>query len=379
MLALFCNKKLPKQPKYPILAKMDSFSLSFWIFASLISLIFHSLYVHSGIGVQDIPNERSLHTEKTKKSGGMVFLPLFLCFLLWVTYSGQTKGSPFESIHFQLLSILPFLLSGVVFFGLLGFVDDLISLSPNIRLSLELLFAGIWFYHLNITPTILSYVIENRIVSLSVFIFLLVFIVNLVNFMDGLDLYVIASFFFSSLSFGFIFSELFFPNSVFFVIMVCLFLALFGFIFYNSPKAKLFMGDSGSLGIGFIILSLPLLSAKTDQVGFDITLLFYLFPVFWVDGIFTILLRSWQKKHIFQAHREHLYQNLTDTSLGKKGTCLLLSLLNLPAGGIYVYSQFLNPYMKVSHTILLLGTLACYLFVYLLIRLSLKTGRKNLA
>ncbi|WP_411821677.1 sugar phosphotransferase [Leptospira sp. 'Mane'] len=306
-------------------------------------------------------------------------MTLFLCILLWVTYSGQTPGSPFSNINSDLLSVLPFIISGVVFFGLLGFIDDLISLSPNIRLGLELLFSGIWFYQLDLTPTIFHYVIENRIVSLSLFIFLMVFIVNLVNFMDGLDLYLVSSFFFSSLSFGFVFSKLFFPDSVFFVILVCLFLAMFGFIFYNSPKAKLFMGDSGSLGLGFLILSLLVLSAKTDHIPFDITLLFYLFPVFWVDGVFTILLRGWQKKHIFQAHREHLYQHLTETSLGKKGTCILLSLLNLPAGIIYVYFRFLNGSPEISPTTLLLSSVFGYLAVYLLIRFVLLKPGKNLA
>ena len=87
---------------------------------AIFSLILHAIYVFGRLGVRDIPNERSLHTEITKKSGGMIFIPYFLLlFFLWgfLSQFGYLHSFPFPNENFT----FKLLIFGTIFFCLLGF------------------------------------------------------------------------------------------------------------------------------------------------------------------------------------------------------------------------------------------------------------------
>ncbi|TGL59351.1 sugar phosphotransferase [Leptospira ognonensis] len=338
---------------------------------ALISLILHATYVFGSFGIKDIPNERSLHSEITKKSGGMIFVPLFLFYLL-VTYY-LFPGAISNAFHLKLLIL------GSIFFCMVGFLDDLYHLSPNIRLLLEFVFCFGWILCLNPSISLLGHLIQNQIISILFCGFLLVFIVNLVNFMDGLDLYLVGTIFVTLIFWMIIFSPAFAPKGSYFLLLTLLLCALSGFAFFNYPKAKLFMGDSGSLVLGFLLVSFPLLVSKESDESFELLKLFFLFPVFWVDGILTIIIRMCQKKNLFLAHREHLYQLLTETWLGKSGTTLFVILANLPA--TIFYSLYKLKWIKnfPTETIFILFILSLYIAVYSLLRFALFYYRKNLA
>lgn len=302
-----------------------------FLFLGIFSLFLHRFYVHSRFGVKDVPNERSLHDTVTKKSGGMFFIPLFLIStLFYLFFPLETTGKEVP------LSIVPntslyILLAGVLVFSILGFIDDLYHLTPKLRLVLEL---GIAFFCLwGIQPNLsffgfvsLPYI--GQILFLTVF---LVFGINLVNFMDGMDWYIVTTFAICYVSLGFVLPNFYFNPNLGYNLYAILFLSMFGFIFYNFPKAKLFMGDSGSLALGFFVLFLPLLyqnHTQADPILWDVTDYFYLFPFFWIDGITILIKRFFQKKHLFQAHREHIYQKLTETQFGKVGSLLVFSFFN---------------------------------------------------
>lgn len=311
---------------------MDAFFYLILGAIAILSLIFHSFYVNSRFGVKDIPNERSLHAEVTKKSGGMVFIPFFIFSLFFLT----SEFSPFIFDSFS--PLLPLAKEGQTFiysmlFGIftlmfLGFLDDLYHLSPKLRLVLELTIVGIFVFFTTPSFRILDIYLPNHFFIYLLFVVFLVFTINLVNFMDGMDLYVISTFFISSLGFHFYFSESFELGSLLFFTLSLFFATSFGFIFYNFPKARLFMGDSGSLAIGFFLCSLPLFPTSTPNTHINIFTYFLLFPYFWVDGVYILLKRSFEKKHVLSAHREHLYQRLTETRIGKLGSLVLFSILN---------------------------------------------------
>jgi UDP-N-acetylmuramyl pentapeptide phosphotransferase/UDP-N-acetylglucosamine-1-phosphate transferase len=336
-----------------------------------ISLIFHAGYVFGSLGVKDIPNERSLHTEITKKSGGMVFIPLFLLFVLVWQYLHPSVDT--NSWNLRLM------IYGTLFFCILGLVDDLYQLSPNVRLLLEFSFAFGWVYFLAPNLSLFGHNISNPILVVIVLGFMIVSLVNLVNFMDGLDLYLVGTIFLGSLFWIPIYSPAFLPSGDFFYALVLFFISLSGFAFFNFPRAKLFMGDSGSLAIGFILISLPLLSVQKSEVPFELIELFYLFPLFWIDGIITIAIRSYFKKHIFSAHREHLYQILTESKLGKAGTCMVVCLANLPALILYSSAKMKLITIDLKSNWLTIFTVLTYVVFYSFIRFVLFRMRKNLA
>ncbi|MBL0955750.1 MAG: glycosyltransferase family 4 protein [Leptospira sp.] len=349
------------------------FPISFLILG-ILSLILHTFYVYSRFGVKDVPNERSLHDTVTKKSGGMFFIPVFLLStLVFLLFPLQSIGSDPLPILSEPMDLY-LLLAGIFIFSILGFVDDVYHLTPKLRLVLEL---GIVFFCLwGIQPNV-SFLGITSINSLVQIVFLTIFLVfgiNLVNFMDGMDWYLVTTFTICFVSLGFILPDFYTKPNLGYSLYAMLFVSMFGFVFYNFPKAKLFMGDSGSLALGFFGLVLPLLyQNKSNGIHWDVTDYFYLFPFFWIDGVTILIKRFFQKKHLFQAHREHLYQKLTETKLGKIGSLVVFSLLNV----MVVCFHFLLTEFRY-------GKITIFLILFLVSILSygivwLSVTRKNLA
>lgn len=351
------------------------FPISYLILGGF-SLFLHSIYVYSRFGVKDVPNERSLHDTVTKKSGGMFFIPLFLSSTLVFHFYPELFDSSSTSFFPSNANDLYILLVGVLAFSILGFIDDVYHLTPKLRLVLELgfVFCCLW----GITPNIGVFGLGNfpsyiQIGFLTVF---LVFGINLVNFMDGMDWYLVSTFAICFFSVSLTLPEFYSKPHAGYSLYGILFLSMFGFIFYNFPKAKLFMGDSGSLALGFFVFILPLLNENVNQKNaeiWDLTDYFYLFPFFWIDGVTILCKRFLEKKHLFQAHREHLYQKLTETKLGKVGSLFVFSILNLLVLLLHFFLQQGEWGKMGTFSIVFLSSLFLYGCVWVW------TSRKNLA
>lgn len=343
---------------------------------AILSLILHSFYVYSRFGVKDVPNERSLHNVITKKSGGMFFIPLFLLsvlFLLFYPQMGERFPLPEDWVQKKDIYLL---LAGVFVFSIIGFIDDLYHLSPKLRLFLELTTVAVFLIWISPVVSYFGTVFLPNSIQVVVLTIFLVFAVNLVNFMDGMDWYLVTTLFLSYFSLVLTAPDFYSIGNSGYSLYGILFLSMFGFIFYNFPRAKLFMGDSGSLALGFFVMALPLFVGKwgTEKSEiWDITYYFYLFPYFWLDGVFTLTKRFFQKKHLLTAHREHLFQRITETKLGKVGSLCIFSLLNL----LIVCIHFILKTKGISNLflffILFLFATISYGFLWLFV------PRKNLA
>lgn len=360
---------------------MGSFFWSFSGFLALFSLILHGFYVYSQFGVKDIPNERSMHETPTKKSGGMIFIPIFivacLCYTIFFSSKLDLPMSPNSGVPFVSKAEINFLfivLVGTCLMMFLGFFDDIYQLSPKLRLFVELAVLISFVFLTSPNIKLFEWEIGNNWYLKLALVFLLVFAINLVNFMDGMDFYVIGTFWITSMGIPILFKDAFLTSGFLLFTIVLLLSSLFGFVFFNLPKARLFMGDSGSLALGFLICCLPFFPfPKSESTDLDLSNYFYLFPYFWVDGIWTIFRRLVQGKDIFQAHREHLYQRLTESRFGKLGTLILFLLLNLIVVIIFsimIYFQFTRFF---SFLISLVFVLVSYFFFWSFV------PRKNLA
>ncbi|MBM9589658.1 sugar phosphotransferase [Leptospira sp. 201903075] len=355
---------------------MVSFFTVILAILAVLSLILHSFYVYSRFGVKDVPNERSLHDVVTKKSGGMLFIPLFLLSLLGFLFCSQAENSLSLPMEFFQRSDIYFLLVGVFLFCILGFVDDLYHLSPKLRLFLELAVVAVFLIWVSPEVRFLEGFTVPKPVQIFILTIFFVFAVNLVNFMDGMDWYLVTTLFISFFSLNLVSPHFYAADHLGYLLYMILFVSMFGFIFYNFPKAKLFMGDSGSLGLGFFVLALPLfvgMKKGPNPEIWDITSYFYLFPYFWLDGIFTLMRRFFQKKHLFSAHREHLFQRITETKLGKIGSLSIFSILNITIVCIHFVLKTYAFTNLPTFLLLFLFAAMSYGFLWILI------PRKNLA
>ncbi len=240
----------------------------------------------------DVPNHRSSHTIPTPRGGGLGFLLAFLLslpFLLWL--------SP-ETTPLTLVSVVGVLLP----LALIGYLDDLHSLPARTRYGVQLISAGLAVYCFGPFPQPWFASLGGAGVVLAMAFTILGFttVVNLTNFMDGLDGLVGGI---SLVQFAFL--AWYLPQPIWGLLAA----ALVGFLWWNWPPAKIFMGDVGSTTLGGAVI-VALMMAPSQHW----TLLALTLPITG-DAIYTLFRRLFRQENLFKAHRTHIYQRLHQRGL----------------------------------------------------------------
>ena len=270
-------------------------------------------------GWVDLPNPRSLHCVPTPRIGGIGIVIAFCASVLGVEAFGHSRISEFiVNGRSEWLMV-----GATLFLALAGLYDDLRHLRVAMKFTCEftaavaVLAAGISFAPFSFMPSIVSISLSYLVTMLWLTGFC-----NVFNFMDGINglaggtgvIYGMALFLLS-LQHG--------ENSVtLFSLLLgggCL-----GFVFLNFPRARTFMGDTGSLFLGFFF---ALLVVRLAQLGTSVTALVLVVSVFVFDSGFTLLRRLGRGENIFQAHRSHLYQRLVQAGVSQPRVTLLYLLL----------------------------------------------------
>lgn len=243
----------------------------------------------------DIPNDRSSHTVPTPRGGGVSIVVSFLISLVFLWIGEWITTSFFI---------------GALGCGLLvaaiGFMDDHGHIAARWRL-LGHFIAAIWGVIWIGGPAPLNLfgsLIDLSWIGSALAILYLVWMLNLYNFMDGID--GIASVEAVCVCAGV--SVLYWLSGHASLIWgpVFLSMAVLGFLVWNFPPAKIFMGDAGS---GFLGVILGVLSLQATWVNPDFLWQWLiLLGVFIVDATFTLLRRLLQGARVYQAHRSHAYQ-----------------------------------------------------------------------
>lgn len=242
----------------------------------------------------DIPNSRSAHQLPTPRGGGLSFV---CCFLLAVFFLMYLNCVP------VCLAVTLIVTGTCVAF--LGYLDDCWSLSAKWRLLGHFVASGFAVYTLSDLP-IFAFLHENIFFYIISFIFgsfYLVWLLNLYNFMDGID--GLAAIEALSVCLGSLILYYLQQGDINFL-LAALASAVGGFLFWNFPRARIFMGDVGS---SFLGITLGVLSIDAAQINIHffwswLTLL----GVFIVDSTITLLRRGLQRDNLFQAHCSHAYQ-----------------------------------------------------------------------
>lgn len=263
----------------------------------------------------DIPNIRSSHKYPTPRGGGLSFLIIFLFSVVLIKYFDIIQLS-FN--HYEFFSL------GII--GLLGFCDDRISLSPYLRLIVQFIAVCIFLISLlPISPLVTKILVIKGIPLNILILFYLVWLINLYNFMDGIN--GIASLEAVSVSLGMVFVYWLTDNLDLIPKLLILVAAVLGFLFWNFPKAKIFMGDAGSNFLGLIIGMFSVQSLMVDSQL--IWSWFVLLGVFIVDASITLLRRFFNGEKIYLAHCNHAYQHLARRIGKHTPVTLLITFINI--------------------------------------------------
>jgi UDP-GlcNAc:undecaprenyl-phosphate GlcNAc-1-phosphate transferase len=274
----------------------------FAIFLFFISAILTAALVRH-LRVFDVPNERSSHTRSTPRGGGIAIVIAFLIGILAIHFIGDK--SPIRSGYFLGFLAASFLVAAISLY------DDIHACNFKIKLGAQFLAIGI--------AMLAGIVIDEASLPLIGVInwgwwaypltFLWIFgLTNAYNFIDGLDglatsTAVIAALFLSYISF---------QQGSLFIYLAALTLgaASLGFLIYNFPIAKIFLGDVGSTFLGLVFAMMAIIAARYDHSHTSLFVVPLLLFHFIFDTTFTFFRRLVAGEHVFQAHRSHLYQLL---------------------------------------------------------------------
>ncbi|MBS0150342.1 MAG: glycosyltransferase family 4 protein [Nitrospira sp.] len=312
-----------------VLPTLLTFVVAWWFTKRLCS-------PRSFLSVVAHPNERTLHTIPTPQTGGLAVIAAVLvglilaASLLAITQPAKPvlpKGMASGSVWIVASMLLIFVVS---------FIDDCMGLPASLRLGVQAAAAGIIIGGVGLTISAIPIpggpTIQLGLAAIPVSALLLVWMANLYNFMDGMDGFAGGMTFW-----GFGFLAYFgwqanFP--VMLIISIFVTTAALGFLMHNFPPARIFMGDAGSITVGFLAGTLMILGVR-DRL-FDIWVPIMIFSPFIVDATVTLIRRALRRERIWEAHREHYYQRVVLSGWSHRRTVLAEYGVMILCGGLAV-------------------------------------------
>ena len=267
------------------------------------------------INAVDIPNKRKVHKKPMPRLGG---LAIFLSFLVGYMF--------FAPLTTQMISIL----IGSFLIVLLGIIDDINPLKATTKLWGQILVSVILVFYGKVYINELSFLGMNINLGMWAYplsLFITVACINSINLIDGLD----------GLAAGT--SSIYFITIIIISIllgridnlgfMLCLIMlgSTLGFLKYNFNPASIFMGDTGSMFLGFMVAVISLLGFKTATLtSFLIPILILFIPI--LDTLLAILRRLIKGESIGKPDKEHVHFQLLNKTSSVKKTVVIIYFIN---------------------------------------------------
>ncbi|MBR5517822.1 MAG: undecaprenyl/decaprenyl-phosphate alpha-N-acetylglucosaminyl 1-phosphate transferase, partial [Clostridia bacterium] len=269
------------------------------------------------IGAIDVPDARRVHTHPIPRMGGLaIFYGFLISVLCFSGFDAQLRG----------------ILIGSLIIVALGIVDDVKQLGAKIKFVTQIVVACIVVYHGIVIEclSVPTFINSSGYISLGVFsipitILWIVGVTNAVNLIDGLDgLAVGVS---SIATFSLFFIAILAGEMQVALLTAALAGGCLGFLPYNFNPAKIFMGDTGSTFLGYMlsIICIQGLFKGYVVISFIVPFLILGLPIF--DTAFAIVRRIWNKKPIMAPDRGHLHHKLMDLGFSQKQTVAILYIV----------------------------------------------------
>lgn len=281
--------------------------------------------------LMDVPGQRSMHATGTPTLGGIIVFLVFSIILI-------TMALLLRLPQTDLLNLLG-MLAGTILLLCAGVKDDLIGISPKKKLLIQLFAASVVVFLTDVRITngygVLGLHHLPYSISIVLTIFVFIVFINAFNLIDGIDGLAGSIGVLSCAALGgFFFMG---DKTALLLVSFALIGALMGFLRYNlARKRKIFMGDSGSMFIGFLLVyqaisflnynSHPALGQSIPQAPI-LVIAILSFPL--LDTLRVFLIRIAQKRSPFSADRNHIHHRLLDLGLTHKKVTLVISTLNI--------------------------------------------------
>ncbi len=270
------------------------------------------------IGAVDVPKDkRRVHKRPTPRIGGLAIIFGFMVAVISFNDS-WTK---------ELVSIL----LGAGILGVLGVIDDCKELDAKLKFVVQIVAALIVVLYGDIRISVISnpnvfseapFVVLPTWLSITVTVLWIVFMTNAVNFIDGLD--GLAAGVSAIMSMSLVFIAVTYHEYGIALLGLALMGSCFGFLPFNFNPAKIFMGDTGSMFLGYMlsVLSVQGMFKSYAVISFAVPIIMLGLPLF--DALFAMLRRVLTGKNPMSADRGHLHHRLYDMGFSQKQTVFIL-------------------------------------------------------
>lgn len=320
----------------------------------------------------DIPDTRKIHGDQIPSLGG---IGIFIGYLVVATF-------------FMYLGAIPwyYVIASTTLLFFTGIYDDLMNMRPSKKLILQIIASFITIYFADIRISSFYGVFGIGVLpywlSLTFTTFCCTLFINAFNFMDGIDgLACTIAILYSGL-FAIMFVLMSLPGIA--SIALGLTGATLGLLFYNKAPAKIYMGDTGSMFLGFSIFTLSVLFINTppqsrekmasliffDQGAFIIALSILFLPVY--DAIRVFILRASRGTSPLKADRTHLHYYLLDAGFTHSQSVLIILTTNIFIIALAFLMQAVNPFIT-----LLAITLLASMVLFVIYRLRQRNLKKS--
>jgi len=286
------------------------------------------------VGALDFPKEaRKIHNKPMPYFGGLaIYVSIMACMFVYM---------PHNSTNYHIMA-------GATVIMLTGVVDDMYGISAKVKLLIQIIAAlialggGVQIHFITnpLSQTGISYLFD----WLSFFISLvwIVGITNTINLIDGLDGLASGVASIAATTLLFTAARLGYD----FIVMQCAIIAgaSLGFLPFNFNPAKIFMGDTGSLLLGYMLAVTSVLGMVKSVAVIALAVPVFALGVPILDTAFAIIRRYINKKPIMEADKDHLHHKLMGVGLNQRQTVLIIYFISMLLGIVSVIIADADPF-----------------------------------
>ena len=305
-------------PEY-ILAFLVAMAVALIVTPSVIKLALKT-------GAVDLPNERKVHKVPIPRIGG---LGIYIAFMVALGFSVSVSNLDGISLH----EIAGLTLGGTLIVAL-GLIDDYKNLPAKVKLVGQIFAAAVVVLGFDIRIDFITDPLGDYIylewIAIPATIFWIVGLTNTINLIDGLDGLAAGVAAIASITILLVaMKQNFFLVTI---LTAALAGASAGFLFYNSNPAKIFMGDTGSMFLGFMLAGISVIGTvkSTATIALIVPILALGLPI--LDTTFAILRRYFGGKPIFQPDKGHLHHRLLKLGFTQRQAVLLMYIISAMLG-----------------------------------------------
>ena len=331
----------------------------------------------------DLPAPRKIHPNPLPRLGGVAIVLAFLIVLLGYVFASQRLnfgGGSFFQIDKKIIGMA----LGLIILLVVGVIDDIRGVAPLPKLFWQITSAVVvvafgvsisflrlpFGEHINLTEPVFNFCLSGKCFQIEILadllsIFWIVLLVNTFNFLDGLDgladgiaLIGVGVIFFLSVSLG---QD---ANALLAVIIAGVAL---GFLPWNFNPAKIFLGDSGSMALGYLLAVLAMISGGKLATSFLVLGI----PV--LDVGWVVLRRVFMGRSPMLADKKHLHHRLLTAGFSQRWAVIFLYIISLIFGLVALMS---TTQTKITAMIILIGLMTTLAFFLVVLELK-RRGRQN--